>query len=202
MHMGAALSIARVDWSPAVVEPDPHRWYAVYTKPLMERHAASELRYRGFECYLPFRAPEGKEKLKPKQLPAFPRYLFVRLDVTNPRYVAVFSTPGVSDVVRKGGGDLAELPEGIVEALMRREINGLHYRVPPRGKRECGFVKGDIVRITAGPLSGNTGIFEEALDRPSAYVNVLAFGGVIRAELSLDALEGQSTADAMERRPS
>lgn len=197
---GGRMVEYRTDWTPAsLVEPDPLHWYAVYTKPLMERHAASELRYRGFEVYLPFRAPEHRERLSPKLRPAFPRYLFVRLDVTQPRYVAVFSTPGVSDVVRKGGGDLAPLPDGVIEALIRREINGLHYRPgkEPRGKRDCGFVKGDIVRVVAGPLSGQDGIFEEALDRPSAYVNVFAFGGFIRAELSLDALEGQSTADAM-----
>lgn len=165
------------------------RWYVVYTRVLCEAKAARELAWRGFETYLPLRAPEGRERLSPKDRPAYPRYCFVRLNTSAPGWAKVFSTPGVADLVRGAEGELYALPAGVLERVRDREIEGLHYRKPPRGKFKCGFLKGEMVRIKAGSLTGFPAVFERALDPDTVDVTVLLFGRATRVTLPLGAIE-------------
>src|SRR5712692_5192174 len=141
-------------------------WYAVKAKPRREQQATSVLAERGIEVYLP-QLPVQKRsgQVSAALQPLFPGYLFARVAMASPEWLASRSAPGVAYFVGSAGVP-SPLPDGLVEAI-RTRAEGLRlagWRPP--------FEHGDRVMIGSGPLSGIDAIFDRTLSS-SGRVRVL-----------------------------
>ncbi len=132
------------------------RWYVVYTRAGMERMAHGQLESQGYTVYLPQRLKERRHarRIDNIKVALFPRYLFVALDIEKDRWHSIHGTHGVSYLVAMGERPSA-VPVGIVESIRKREneegLVEFEELVPHEN--------GDVVEITSGPFSDQTGIF-------------------------------------------
>ena len=94
-------------------------WYAAKILANGESLALRNLARQGYETFCPRiskHVTHARRTLR-KQVPLFPGYLFVNINVETTRWRPVDSTPGIASLV-KFGGRPAPLPEGLVESLM------------------------------------------------------------------------------------
>ena len=130
------------------------RWYAVQTRPHREFGAAGQLEMQGYCVFLPHRAKTVRHarRLMTVDAPFFPRYLFVRLDLSRDRWRPINGTFGVAQIVM-GRDQPLPAPVGIVEALQARfsleAANGGEDLRP-----------GDRVQVTLGPFANLIGELE------------------------------------------
>jgi len=130
---------------------DPLRWYAAYTRSHHEKSVARYLAHKRIECFVPLyrtRHAWSHNRTAELQLPLFPNYVFVRV---RPQFLwSTLETPGICSIISRGRD-----PEPLANEVIRQlragvETNSLH---------PCaGTPMGTRVRITAGPLSGVSGI--------------------------------------------
>src|SRR2546421_12913356 len=99
-----------------------HRWYAAYTSANHEKRVASQLGERAVEHFLPVYASvrRWKDRRVTLELPLFPGYVFVRMELRN--RLRVLQIPGVAKLVGFDGAPAA-LPEGEIETL-RMSLDG------------------------------------------------------------------------------
>lgn len=88
------------------------RWRCAWTHPHEERRAHIELSHQGYAAFLPFVLYRGRIVV------AFPRYLFVRLQVLP--WQPILSTRGIAGVICHGPGLPTPLPPGAVDKLIAR----------------------------------------------------------------------------------
>jgi transcription elongation factor/antiterminator RfaH len=105
--------------SHAIVVNDGARWYAVHTQPNRELRAKSQLENQAYEVFLPRRLKTVRHARKLTNVAAafFPRYLFIRLDLTRHRWRSVNGTFGVAHLVMQGEKP-HPVPRGVVEAMI------------------------------------------------------------------------------------
>ena len=126
-------------------------WYAAYTSSRHEKTVAEHLRQREVECFLPLyetvrRWNNGRHRV---QLPLFPSYVFVRMEMRN--RLRVLQVPGLAQLVTFQGSPAA-LPDIEIETLRGALAAGIPAQ-PYRYLRE-----GSRVEICRGPLQGMRGI--------------------------------------------
>ncbi len=141
-------------------------WYAVRTLPRHEKSIREHLGHRDVNCFLPvYRSVRRWRNGCDAQveLPLFPGYLFVRIDLGN--RVQVLEVPGVISLVGAGRQPLP-LPDSEIMSL--RDGLQLHKCEP-----HAYLAVGQRVRIKAGPLVDWTGI-------------VVRKNGSLRVVLALD----------------
>jgi transcription antitermination factor NusG len=152
------------------------RWYALQIRSRSEELAAGLLESRGYEVFLPLRAPVrgGGAKLRaPRAL--FPGYLFCRLggNVLGP----VVSTPGVIRIVSYGNQPVE------VDDCEIRNLRQIVEAAPD--PRPCAFLQpGKRVRLVRGPLAGVEGVIRE-VDRKHhliSSISVLQRSVVVRLD--------------------
>jgi transcription elongation factor/antiterminator RfaH len=126
-------------------------WYAAYTSSRHEKTVAEHLRQREVECFLPLyetvrRWNNGRHLV---QVPLFPSYIFVRMELRNK--LRVLQVPGLVQLVTFQGSP-ATLPDAEVETLRSALAAGVMaqpYRYLNVGSK---------VEICRGPLQGMRGI--------------------------------------------
>jgi transcription elongation factor/antiterminator RfaH len=126
-------------------------WYAAYTSSRHEKTVAEHLRQREVECFLPLyetvrRWNNGRHRV---QLPLFPSYVFVRMELRNK--LRVLQVPGLVQLVTFQGSPAA-LPDAEVETLRSALTAGVlaqPYRYLNVGSK---------VEVCRGPLQGMRGI--------------------------------------------
>ncbi len=126
-------------------------WYAAYTSSRHEKRVVEHLRQREVECFLPLyetmhRWKNGRHLV---QLPLFPSYVFVRIELRNK--LRVLQVPGLVDLVSFQGAP-AVLPDADIEQLRSALTSGvaaLPHRYLNVGSR---------VEICRGALQGMRGI--------------------------------------------
>ena len=177
-------------WSPDAAVKTPASWFAAYTTPRHEKHAAEMLTERGIETFLPlYRAARQWKKSCPVvlELPLFPTYVFVRV----PRQArgAVLGTPGVLSIVGSSKEAWA-LPDLEIEALRR----GMQTcKVEPHPYLKVG----EKVRVKTGVMAGAEGIL---VRKKNEFRVVLAFDAIMRSvsvEVDADDLELACEAEAV-----
>jgi transcriptional antiterminator RfaH len=126
------------------------RWYLVHARPNAERKAELNLQAQRFATFLPQieKTIRHARRLKTVRRPLFPRYLFVRLDIAQNRWLAVNGTVGVSRLFTQQDRPVA-VPFGIVETLLADSDAGLT-------RLDRLLVEGQRVRILSGPLADFT----------------------------------------------
>lgn len=127
-------------------------WFAVFSLPNQEARAERELANQSFDIFLPRRQRTIRHARRTKSVmaPLFPRYLFVKLDLSRARWRSIDSTCGVAHIVRFGELP-APVPQGVVEALIAtsdgRGVIHLDDLLRP----------GQTVRLVAGPFAEQLG---------------------------------------------
>jgi transcription antitermination factor NusG len=135
---------------PSIVT-DSCSWYAAYTYSNHEKCVATQLGLRSIKYFLPLydAVHRWKDRRVKLQLPVFPGYVFVRLNLTE--RLNVVQIPGVARLVSFNGRPCA-LPDSEIEAIqicLLEKINCEPHAYLEAGRR---------VRIKAGPLEGFEGI--------------------------------------------
>lgn len=154
------------------------RWYVVSTQPAAEAKAVSHLERQGYRSYLPRWRKRRSHARRVEWIaaPLFPRYLFVRFDVTQTRWRAINSTVGVSHLICNAGLP-RPVPEGIVEAIAARESeNGLIEIAP-------GFRKGEPVIVGEGPFLDQIGLFERVDDAERVVILLSLLGRDVKIKV-------------------
>jgi transcriptional antiterminator RfaH len=129
----------------------------VQTKPRQEVIAETNLQRQSFEVYYPQIIEPRLQRGRWKEViqPLFPRYLFVRLDLSLDNTAPIRSTQGVTTLV-KFGELIRPLTDGFIEELKATADpeTSLHQSQAPL------FQQGDDVTIVTGPLAGLKGVFQ------------------------------------------
>ena len=127
------------------------QWYAAYTFAKHEKRVAQQLNERRIESFLPtYRAiRKWKDRQKALQLPLFPSYVFIRIDIKD--RLRVQQVPGVVSLVSFGGSPVP-LRSSDVETLRQGSANPTQIAPHP-------YLKvGRRVRVRGGPFAGTEGI--------------------------------------------
>jgi len=132
------------------------RWYAILTRYRFEKKVAIHLENKGVACFLPLfgEIHHWSDRHKRLQVPLFPGYAFVFLDLASPSRLEVLQTDGVLRFVSFGGDALA-VPAKQIEDLKTL----LSHRVPC--SLHAFLTVGRRVRIRGGCLDGLEGILEQ-----------------------------------------
>ena len=124
-------------------------WCVVRTHPRAERRAHAALHLRGFEAYLPLVTVRWRNRTWHTG-PAFPAYLFVRLDLTRPWH-PVTACPGVYHLLRVNSRP-ATCSDAVVAAL-REALDGadaLAATEPPwKVGTPCSVLLGPLASMPA-----------------------------------------------------
>lgn len=129
------------------------RWYLCHTQPKRERRAEFHLKAQGYRVFVPYirKTVRHARQLRTVEVPFFPRYAFVALDLNRDRWRSVRSTIGVSSLVSSMDGSPTPVPTGVVESLVARGAGGRCIRL------DAELTEGDRVRIMSGPFSDLVG---------------------------------------------
>lgn len=142
------------------------QWFAARAKPKREHFACAMLAQRGIETYLPQISTRRRSgQRSPIVEPLFPAYIFARLELAGPDWIAARSAPGVVYFL---GAD------GVPSALPDELIAAIHDRAGGRQTsiEQAAFAKGQRVRIESGPMDGLEAVFDGHLSS-SGRVRVL-----------------------------
>jgi len=151
-------------------------WYGVRVKSRHEHVAATVLKGKGYEPFLPSYRVRRRwtDRIKDTELPLFPGYVFCRIDVAD--RLPVLTSTGVVGIVGIG-----KTPEPIEEreiaaiwAVMRSGLPAMPWP----------FVHpGDSIRVESGPLRGVQGVVERFNDHQRLVVSVTLMQRSISVEL-------------------
>lgn len=160
-----------------IVEMKTLSWFGIHVKSHSEFRAYEDLRYRGFEAFLPV-APVRRrwsDRVKKLNLPLFPGYLFCRFAIRD-RFT-ILNAAGVVQIVGTGAAPVA---------ICDREIQSIRTLVDSKiAVTPWPYLKiGQLVRIDDGPLAGVEGIILQAEDgKPRIIVSVTMFMRSIAVEI-------------------
>lgn len=128
----------------------PPEWYAVRTRSRHEKRVHEALRGRGLEVFLPLwtRLSRWTDRNRRVELPLFPGYCFVRLEIEN--RLLVLTAPGVANLVGFAGGPAA-IPSPEIDAVRVLVAGALRYDPHPF------LMEGMEVEVVRGPLAGVRG---------------------------------------------
>jgi len=139
-------------------------WYAAYICARHEKRVTEQLRQRRVECFLPLystirRWKNGRHQV---ELPLFPGYVFVHLDLRD--RLRVLEVPSVVRLIGFGGLPTA-LPTEEIEILRRGMEVG-------KASPHPYLTIGRRVRISSGPFSGLHGILRRRKSEFRVVVSV------------------------------
>lgn len=152
------------------------RWYVVQTQPHAEAKAVAHLNRQGFAAYLPRYLKRRRHARRTETIaaPLFPRYLFVTVDLAAQRWRAIQSTVGVSRLVCSGDRP-APVPDGIVDALKRREDERGYVTLDQQP-----LAPGDRIRVLDGVFSDCLGLYVGMTDGERVAVLLDLLGRQVR----------------------
>src|SRR5262245_48868302 len=140
-------------------------WYAVQVRSRSETLVATNLRYKGYEPFVPTYRTSRRwsDRIKTMDMPLFPGYIFCRFDVRT--RLPILITPGVNSIVGIG-----KAPEPIsdteIEAIRSVVQSGLVY------EPHAYVSVGQKVRVEYGSLAGVTGLVTEVRNKSRLIVSV------------------------------
>jgi transcription antitermination factor NusG len=155
------------------------RWYAVHVRAKHEKRIAAELQERGVKAFLPAASQVHRwsDRRMVVEVPLFPCYVFVHMDLASTPRLAVLRTAGVFRFVGFKQGP-TPIPDVQIEAV--QTVLASHLPISA-----CGFIKvGEKVRIRGGALEGVEGV-------------LIGHNGARRLIISIDLIQ-QSMAVAVE----
>ena len=156
-------------------------WYVMHSKPQKEVFLRERLRIQRIEVYLPsFRLRPVNPRAR-KELPLFPGYLFVLVDLEEISISELRRIPGSIGIVCYGG-EPAYIGDSLIHTI-RKQVDEINDSVIGYVDR---FKPGDLVLINDGPFATYKAMFDCRLsgyDRVRVLLELLQ-GQQIRLELS------------------
>lgn len=160
-------------------------WLVVHTKPRLEAEAQAQLLRQGFEAYLPQLKVESvkRGKYDERDVPLFPRYLFVRTpDLTVQSWAPIRYTRGVNRLV-SFGPEPARMDDTVIDWLKAQEAS--------QGVQLL-FAPGQAVKVTQGPFAGLEGIYQMTDGELRAMVLIEILSKPVVLKVSPTALKSAS----------
>ena len=157
--------------------PDGRRWFVAFTQAGRELLASEHLHRQGWPTFMPFHIATRRHarKFRTVRAPAFPRYVFVALDLDRDRWRSVNGTIGVQRLVMAVDRPLP-VPSGVVETLMQSvdRDGSLTFT--------SALLPGSRVRLASGPFADELGILNtlDASGRVEVLLELL--GGSVRVK--------------------
>ena len=181
--MGTEFLLSRLS---IVRQPDPcserFPWYGIRTRSNQENAAASVLRGKGYDPYLPlYRVQHRPATDVPRESVRllFPGYIFCRFDVQ--KRLPILMTTGVVSVLGFGR-EPAPIPDVEIEAVRAVLRSGLLAE-------PCPYLReGQRVRIKNGSLHGVEGILVKKRNQYRVVVSVTMLQRSISIEIDGDRL--------------
>jgi transcriptional antiterminator RfaH len=141
-------------------------WTAAVTKLSEEQRAAHHIERQGFQFYLPEMLTRHGSRMRREYL--FPGYIFVRI---SEGWETLMHTRGIRRVFLCNGSP-TRMRDSDIECIRSREnekgLIELELEPPLR--------VGDRIKISAGPFSGHSGIFQGMSARDRCYVLLSVLG--------------------------
>lgn len=143
-------------------------WFVVKVKPHKERVALINLRRQDFKTLAPRMPTTPKSKIRNKEEPLFPGYIFVQVNLEIQSLTSVNSTIGVQYVVNFNNRPSPVLTEIIETIVKQTDKSGFFY------SREK-LLPGTNVRVLGGPLDGFIGIVAklDKNERSTVLLNIM-----------------------------
>ncbi|MCP9626320.1 transcriptional activator RfaH [Rhodopseudomonas palustris] len=160
------------------------RWYVGHTLPRREQVARTHLERQGFETFLPqlLARRSHARKIETIRSPMFPRYIFVRLDLSRDRWRSVNGTMGMAYLVATRDHP-CPVPSGFVEGLQRSADGDLISSPTPV------FMPGDSVGLRSGPFAGHIGKLLSVGPNGRIEMLLAMLNGSVRLTVAQDLLE-------------
>jgi transcriptional antiterminator RfaH len=152
---------------------DQCRWFAARHKSQQATWALLNLQHQGFVTHWPT-FPERivrRNRAITIRRPVFPGYIFILFSLSDRKYVAINSTPGVVRLLPTRSYRPAPLPAGFVESLQMRKPSA-----PIVAEVIATFAADAIVKILAGSFVGRLGRVLASSPR-STRISLAAFSG-------------------------
>jgi transcription antitermination factor NusG len=142
-------------------------WYAVSTRSRQEKVAANTLEALGITHFLPLRLQKRQwsDRVQTVNVPLFPGYLFVHIDLWSSRKLDVLKAPGVTKFVGDRSGPLP-IEGSEIEDIQGLLHSGVEFSPHPYLKL------GDRVRVVRGALAGMEGILVRAGSRSRMVISI------------------------------
>jgi transcription antitermination factor NusG len=160
-------------------------WYGVYTKPLRETIAVSNLANQNIPTLYPqtrIQSPFNRHKTLDR--PLFPRYLFAQLEPH--QLSAARHTRGVSRLIEFEDGNPVTIEDWIIEEIAASlDEQGFHkLSFNPKVTPKPGMLvqTGSLVRVALGALMGICGVLREKRGR-WGYVQTGPSGRIVQVPL-------------------
>jgi transcription elongation factor/antiterminator RfaH len=159
------------------------RWYAIHTLPCREFGARAQLEAQSYTIFLPrhLKTVRHARKLKTIDAPFFPRYLFVRLDLSRDRWRSINGTFGVSSIIMSRDRPMP-VPEGIVETLQAR------LERDSAAPHDDGLRIGQRVEVMVGPFANLVGVLVRMDGEERVRVLLQLLGASTPVTLARDAI--------------
>ena len=128
-------------------------WYAIHTSCHHEQRVYERLVKKSIHAFLPKMEvwSRRKDRRKRIQVPLFPGYLFVNVDLDPYVILEILKTPGVAYILGNNG-NFTPIPENQIASIQKLLKNDVLIKPYP-------YLKiGQRVRIVNGPLMGCEGI--------------------------------------------
>jgi len=151
-------------------------WFVFYTYPKAEKYVQALLTDAGFEVYLPLMevVRQWHDRRKKLQLPIFPNYIFVKIDIR--KIYEVLKFPRIVQCIRFNNKP-CHLREDEIELIRNIENNSTNIIVSGKLK------KGEWVTLQGGPLNGMKGIIQECNQSRYIIVNLYSLAYSLKVSL-------------------
>lgn len=158
-------------------------WKVLYVKSKYELKVEQHLNLLGIEHYLPKVQVIKKwsDRIKKMLVPAFPSYLFVRIEEKDRN--KVFGVKGVLRYVRHENGDAVLRDEDL--NLIRNSQSNL----VPESLQSLKKLKGQMIRIKTGLLAGKTGLLVNLLGKKFVQLRLDTIAMEFLIELPVEQLQ-------------
>ena len=162
-----------------------NRWYVAQTQVNAELKAQYHLKRQGFDCYLPtfLKRRRHARKVDTVSAPLFPRYIFIRRDLSHESWRVIHSTIGISHLICQN--DLpTPVPVGVIEKFKDN--------VDDKGNVNMALIMklavGEKIQITMGAFVNQIGKFESLCSDGRVNVLMELLGRPITVRLPVSAV--------------
>ena len=156
-------------------------WYLLQTKPNAYVTACENLRWQGFDVFLPLiiKTTKKKGKFLDIKTPLFPGYLFMGTSINPIPWKSVNGTRGISKAVTL---------DGLYRRISPYIIEGLQRRCDEQGIFQSlhDIDVGDRVKIDKGPFAEFISTVDQIIEDQRAWVLIDLLERQTRAEISLE----------------
>ncbi len=147
--------------------PSQSHWYALHTRSRHEKHAARHLKEKGVVAFLPLLdvSHRWSDRNKIVEMPLFPGYFFVQVDLSVETRLLILRVPGVVGFVgaRGWGSPIPDKQILDLETVLAHKVSCGLYPFLREGQR---------VRVRGGCLDGIEGILVECNSDRSLVLSV------------------------------